>query len=70
MIHFARDCPASREERPLEQLQQMLNLEEEEEQTCILTCRQNSPRENYRTSPLNLWMVGMAPPNSYLWIAK
>ena len=26
--HFARDCPTSREERDLEQLQQMLNLEE------------------------------------------
>ena len=38
--HFARDCPTSREERDLEQLQQMLNLEDEEEQTCLLTYRQ------------------------------
>ena len=52
--HFARDCLTSREERALEQLQQMLNLEEEEEQTHLLTCRQNSPTENYRMSPLNL----------------
>ena len=54
--HFARDCPTSREERALEQLQQMLNLEEEEEeeQTRILTCRQNSPTDNYRMSLLNL----------------
>ena len=54
--HFTRDCPTSREERTLEQLQQMLNLEEEEEeeQTHLLTCRQNSPTENYRMSPLNL----------------
>ena len=70
--HFARDCPTSKEERALEQLQQMLNLEEEEQeqeeeeeeeeeeeqqqqqQTCLLTCRQNSPTENYRMSPLNL----------------
>ena len=51
--HFARDCPTSREERDLEQLQQMLNLEAEE-QTHLLTSRQNRPIENYRTSPLNL----------------
>ena len=51
--HFARDCPTSREEQDLEQLQQMLNLEAEE-QTHWLTSRQNSPIENYRTSPLNL----------------
>ena len=35
--HFARHCPTSREERDLEQLQQMLNLEEEEKQTHLLT---------------------------------
>ena len=35
--HFARDCPTSREKRDLEQLQQMLNLDEEEKQTCLLT---------------------------------
>ena len=63
--HFMRDCPTSREERELEQLQQMLNLETEE-QTHLLTNRQNSPIENCRTSPLNLWMVGMAPLHSYL----
>ena len=51
--HFTRDCPSSREERDLEQLQQMLNLEAEEH-THLLTSRQNSPIENYRTSPLNL----------------
>ena len=51
--HFTRDCPTSREERDLEQLQQMLNLEAEK-QTHLLTCRQNNPIENYRTSPLNL----------------
>ena len=44
--HFARDCPYSREERNLEQLQQMLNMEEQ-------THRLESPEENYR-SPLNL----------------
>ena len=51
--HFARDCPTSREERDLDQLQQMLNLEEEE-QTHLLNSRQSSPIENSRTSPLNL----------------
>ena len=50
--HFVRYCPNSREERDLEQLQQMLNLEVEE-QTCLLTSRQDSPTQNYR-SPLNL----------------
>ena len=51
--HFVRDCPTSREERDLEQLQQMLNLEAKE-QTHLLTNRQDSPIENYRASPLNL----------------
>ena len=50
--NFARDCPNPREERDLEQLQQMLNLEAKE-QTHLLTNRQDSPTENYR-SPLNL----------------
>ena len=51
--HFAQDCPTSREERDLDQLQQMLNLEEEEE-THLLNRRQASPIENSRISPLNL----------------
>ena len=46
--HFARDGPNSREERDLEQLQQMLNIEAEEQ-----TYRQDSPIENHR-GPLNL----------------
>ena len=48
--HFVWDCPTSREERDLDQLQQMLNLEE---QTHLLSssCRQCSPMENSRTSP-------------------
>ena len=28
--HFTKDCPTSREERELEQLQQMLNLDDEQ----------------------------------------
>ena len=67
--HFARDCPISREERDLDQLQQMLNLEEEQ-QMHLLSIRQSSPVENSRTNPLNLWMVGMAPLHSYLLIPK
>ena len=50
--HFVRNCPNSREERELEQLQQMLNLEAEE-QTHLLTNIQDSPTQNYR-SPFNL----------------
>ena len=46
--HVTRDCPNSREERELERLQQMLDMEEEEQ-----TYRQDSPIENHR-SPLNL----------------
>ena len=51
--HFAMECPTSREERDLDQLQQMLNLEEEE-QMHLLSSRQSSPVENSRTNPLNL----------------
>ena len=44
--HFKRDCPNSREERNLEQLQHMLNMEEQDH-------RVESSDEDYR-SPLNL----------------
>ena len=44
--HFARNCPNSREDRDLEQLQHMLNMEEQDH-------RVGSPDEDYR-SPLNL----------------
>ena len=44
--HLARDCPNSREERDLEQLQHMLNMDEQD-------CRVESSDEDYR-SPLNL----------------
>ena len=62
--HFVRNCPNSREERDLEQLQQMLNMEAKE-QTHLLTNRQDNHTENYR-NPLNLRMVGMALLHSYL----
>ena len=67
--HFVRDCSTSREERDIDQLQQMLNLEEEE-RTHLLTSTQSNPVENPRTSPLNLWMAGMAPLHSYLLTPK
>ena len=47
--HFARDCPSSREERNLEQLQHMLNMEE---QDCTSSPAHSSD-EDCR-SPLNL----------------
>ena len=50
---FVRDCPTSREERDLEQLQHVLNLEEEE-QTYQSSSRHSSPMSELRTSPLNL----------------
>ena len=49
---FIRDCPTCKEEREIEQLQQMLNLEEN--QTSLLTNVQNSPVERPRASPLNI----------------
>ena len=61
--HFAWDCPTSGEERDIDRLQQMLNLEGE--QTHLLTNTQNNPVENPRASPLNLLVVGMVPPHSY-----
>ena len=55
--HFVRDCPNSGEERDLEQLQNMLNMEEQDH-------RVESLDEDYRC-PLNLCMAGMMPPHSY-----
>ena len=60
--HFARDCPNSREERHLEQLQHMLNMEEQDHRSPSI----HSSDEDCR-SPLKLWMVGMIPPHSYHW---
>ena len=47
--HFARDCPNSREERDLEQLQHMLNMKEQDHRSLSIS----SLDEDYR-SPLNL----------------
>ena len=47
--HFVRDCPNAREERDLEQLQHMLNMEEQD-------CRSLSTHSSHEDcrSPLNL----------------
>ena len=45
--HFARDCATSREERDMDQLQPMLNLEEEE-QTHLLNGTQSNPVESFK----------------------
>ena len=58
--HFTRDCPTSREEREIEQLQQMLNLGDE--QTSLATPMSNtqddfsrvSSEESLKANPLNL----------------
>ena len=63
--HFAGDCPSSREERDLEQLQHMLNMEEQD----CMSLPAHSSDEDCR-SPLNLCMVGMDLPHSYHWILK
>ena len=47
--HFARDCPNSREERDLEQLQHLLNMEEQDHRSLSTP----SSDEDYR-SPLIL----------------
>ena len=47
--HFARNCPNSREERDLEQLQHMLNMEEQDHRSLSI----HSSDEDCR-SPLNL----------------
>ena len=47
--HFMRDCPNSREERDLEQLQHMLNMEEQDHRSPSI----HSSDEDCR-SPLNL----------------
>ena len=47
--HFARDCPNSREERDLEQLQHMLNMEEQDSRNLF-----THSSDKDRRSPLNL----------------
>ena len=50
--HFAKDCPTSRKERELEQLQQMLNLGDE--QTSLKSLVPNTQNFNRVNSEENL----------------
>ena len=58
--HFAKDCPTSREERELEQLQQMLNLDDEQTSLKQLVTNTHGDlnrityEENLRQGHLNL----------------
>ena len=56
--HFARDCPTSREEKEIEQLQQMLNLGDEQTSITPPNMQGNfsrtSSEENLRAGLLNL----------------
>ena len=58
--HFAKDCPTSREEKEMEQLQQMLNLEDEQIslKSLVTNAQDNFSRvnseENLRPGHLNL----------------
>ena len=54
--HFARDCPTSREEKEIEQLQQMLNLGIEQLLTLPMSAelRRVSSEENLRANHLNV----------------
>ena len=74
--HFTRDCPTSREEKEIEQLQQMLNSGDEQTSLLpsILNMQDNFGRtsleENLRTNHLNLQNIGMAPPHFYFSAPK
>ena len=61
--HFMGDCPTSREEREIEQLQHMLNLEED--QTSLLTNAQNSSEGSPRAKSFKL-MNGRNGPTAFL----
>ena len=58
--HFVKDCPTSREEKEIEQLQQMLNLEDEQTSIkfLVVNTQDNFSRvnseENLRLGHLNL----------------
>ena len=58
--HFAKDCSTSREEKEIEQLQQMLNLEAEQTslKSLVTNAQDNFSRvnseENLRVEHLNL----------------
>ena len=64
--HFTRDCPTSRKEKEIEQLQQMLNLGNVQLITPLMSNTQAklsriSSEENLRVNHLNLWKVETGP---------
>ena len=71
IYHFAKDCPTSREEKELEQLQQMFNLEDEKTslQSLIINTQDNFNRvnseENFKTRTFKL-MKGRIDPTTFL----
>ena len=74
--HFTKDCPTSREEKEMEQLQQVLNLEHEQTslKSLVTNTRDNFSRvnskENLRQGHLNFKKVRMTPPHFYLLSPK
>ena len=57
--HFTKDCPTSREEKEIEQVQQMLNLDEQASLNSLVTNPQDkfsraNSEENLRPGCLNL----------------
>ena len=73
--HCARDCLTSREEKEIEQLQQMLNLGNEQLTTPPTSNMQAelsrvSSEENVRSNHLKSWKVGMMPLYFYLSALK
>ena len=74
--HYAKDCPTLREEKEIEQLQQMLNLEDEQTllKSIVTNTQDNFSRvnseENLRQGHLNLLNVGITPPHFYLLAPK
>ena len=68
--HFTRDCPTSREEREVEQLQRMLNLGDEQATTASISDTQEdlsrvSSEENLKSNSFKL-MKGRNGPTAFL----
>ena len=67
--HFTKDCPTSKEEREIEQIQQVFNLDKEQTSLKALTTdtydsfNKINSIENTRQEHLNLQKVRMMPPH-------
>ena len=72
--HFTKDCPTSREEKEIEQLQQMLNLEDEQTslKSLVTNTQDNFSRvnseENLKTGTFKL-MKGRNDPTTFLHLS-